>query len=135
MAVGETLLTLHGTACSDVVRKEFGDGKGYYGFMAVSNERRFDKALGEWVDGNRFRVWVRCWRRLGHNVERSINKGDDVIVVGRLHTRDYEKDGETRYSIAMDAIAVGPNLIRATAAIRRVRAAEGVEEEALMSAA
>lgn len=135
MAVGETVLTVHGGVCSDVMRKEFGDGKAYVGFMAISNERRFDKDRGEWVDGNRFKVWVRCWKRLGHNVEMTLNKGDDVIVHGRLHTYEYERDGEHRTAISMDAIAVGPNLARSIAQVRRVRAAEGVEPEGFLSAA
>lgn len=135
MAVGETNLTLVGHVCTDLTRRVLDDGGEVVSFRAVSNERRFDKQTGEWVDSRRFSVRVNCWRRLAVNVYASLSKGDPVMVTGRVHTREYELDGVTRYSTELDAYAVGPNLGRATAEVRRTRAGGAVEAEAVAAAA
>ena len=43
--------------------------------------------------------WVRLvfWRRLAEIVEEYVHKGDPIYVEGKLQTREYEKDGVTRY--------------------------------------
>lgn len=135
MAIGETTVTVNGSVMTEPERRDLGNGEGFTGFMVISRERRYDKATGEWRDGRKFSVWVSCWRRLGHNVLASLHKGDDVIVSGRLRTRDYEDDGKTRYVTELDAYAVGANLTRAQVQIRRVPAAEHAEAEALVQAA
>lgn len=120
---------VNGRIATDVERRDFGERGEMAGFLVISTERRFDKSSGEWVDGRKFSVWVTCWRRLARNVAMSLEKGDDVMVAGRLRTREYEADGKRRYSVELDAHAVGPNLTRAVADVRRIRAAEAAEVE------
>ena len=63
-----------------------------------------------------------CWRQLAENVYVTFNLGDPIIVRGRLHTRSYEdKDGRRQTVIEMEALAVGPDLTRATAKVTRLR--------------
>jgi single-strand DNA-binding protein len=82
-------------------------------FRVASTARRFDRETGRWVDGNHLRVRVNCWRRLAEGVAASIAVGDPVIVVGRLHTRDWtDTEGNPRTSYEMEAVAVGHDLAR-----------------------
>ncbi|MGH3431647.1 MAG: single-stranded DNA-binding protein [Thermocrispum sp.] len=129
MAMGETIVTVNGRIVTDVERRDVGEGSELAGFLVISTERRFDKNLGDWVDGRKFSVWVTCWRRLARNVALSLTKGDDVMVSGRLRTREYEDGGKTRYATELDAYAVGPNLTRAIADVRRIRSGEPVPLE------
>jgi single-strand DNA-binding protein len=100
------------------------DGQPVASFRLASTPRRFDRASGEWKDGDTLFTSVTCWRALAENVHMSLKKGTSVIVIGRLSVRPYEtKDGEKRQSVDIDAMAVGPDLGRATTIIRRMERA------------
>lgn len=135
MAIGETFVNVNGRIVTEFERRELNGGGESVGFLLLSTERRFDKATGEWVDGRKFSVWVTCWRRLARNVALSLGKGDDVMVFGRLRTREYEDGGKTRYSTELEAYAVGPNLSRAIARVRKIRGGEVVPDEPVPTAA
>jgi single-strand DNA-binding protein len=130
VAVGETILTVSGRIVTELERRDLGERGEMVGFLVISTERKFDKASGDWVDGRKFSIWVACFRRLARNVAMTMHKGDDVIVCGRLHTREYEDGGKLRYATELAAYAVGPNLTRAIADVRRIRAGDGLEAEA-----
>lgn len=133
--MGETFVTVIGRIVTELDRRDLGDGNENVGFLVISTERRFDKSVGEWVDGRKFSVWVTCWRRLARNVAVSMHKGDEVMVCGRLRTREYEDGGKTRYATELEAYAVGPNLTRAIAEVRRIKAGEPVDAQPVAAAA
>ncbi len=65
-------LTMSGRAATNPA---ISGGKGErVSFRAVSTERRFDEASGDWVDGDEFGVTVVCWRQLGSSVLQLIRK-------------------------------------------------------------
>ena len=74
---------------------------------------------GEYTDGNTTWIDVTCFRTLASHVAASIRKGDPVIVVGRLRTSVWQKDGQTRERIGLEAETVGHDLSRGTAIFRR----------------
>ena len=88
-------------------------------FRAVSTERRYDEAAGEWVDGDEFGIAVVCWRALGTSVLSLVRKGDPVVVTGKLSTRRYEKEGATDYFTECKADHVAIDIGRAAGRIRR----------------
>jgi single-strand DNA-binding protein len=52
----------------------------------------------------------------------SLGKGDPVIVVGYVHTSEYDdRDGNRRSSLEVRATAVGPDLARSTASVDRAK--------------
>lgn len=53
-------------------------------------------------------VRVVIWRALAEKVNETVKKGDLVVVEGRLTTRSYEKDGQRRKTIEVEASAVDP---------------------------
>lgn len=82
-------------------------------FRMASTARRFDKETGQWVDGDSFRVRIVCWKRLAENCASSLQLGDPVMVLGRIHTRDWTDEADQRRtSYEVEAVAVGHDLSR-----------------------
>jgi single-strand DNA-binding protein len=89
-------------------------------FRLASNSRR-RVADGSWEPGNSLYMTVSCWSRLATGVVSSLSKGDAVVVVGTVHTSEYEdREGTRRSSLEMRATAVGPDLSRYIATIKKV---------------
>ena len=80
----------------------------------------FDRASGEWKDGDA--LFLRCtlWRQPAENVAETLTKGSRVIVTGRLRQRSYEtREGEKRTVVEVDVDEIGPSLRYATARVTR----------------
>lgn len=78
-------------------------------FRILSTERRFLPDTREWVDGDQFGVTVVCWGQLATAVIGLVRKGDPVIVIGRISSRQFERStGGTDYwtDIRADAVAL-----------------------------
>ncbi len=118
----ETPVTVVGTLVSDMRPRRVGpDGTLVLNFRVASNERRFDKMSESWVDGESLYLSVNCWRRLAENAA-SLVKGDPVIVSGKLRTREWTNEqGERRSVVELEANAVGPDLARCAATVRKHR--------------
>jgi single-strand DNA-binding protein len=84
-------------------------------FRLASTERRFDRETQSWVDGGTFWADVECWGDLGAHVSQSLSKGDPVVVVGTLTTRQWETENGRGSVSQIRAEAVGHNLARGTA--------------------
>lgn len=130
MAVGETMITVVGNVSSDLTRRTLSGGDEVTSFWLRSNERRYDKDAGVWRDGRHFSVRVTCWRRMAETVGESLNRGDPVIVRGRLHTNEYEADRQRKVIPQVEAIAIGPNLAWCRATVRRPGRMPGTGERA-----
>jgi single-strand DNA-binding protein len=124
----DTYVTLHGNLVADPTQRSTANGATVVGFRVASSGRKFDKASGEFRDGDTMYMAVSCWRALGGHVLATLRKGDSVIVLGRLLHRTYDdKEGNRRSVHEMDAIAVGPDLARCAADLRRVSKPAAVE--------
>jgi single-strand DNA-binding protein len=116
----DTHVTVVGNVVAEPRVAQTRDGHPVASFRLASTPRRFDRASGEWRDGETLFIGVTCWRALAENVALSLKKGSSVIVMGRLSIRPYEtKDGDKRQSVDIDAVAVGPELGRAVVVIKR----------------
>lgn len=63
---------------------------------------------------------VTCWSDLAEHVAETVQKGDRVVVNGRLQQRSYEtQQGEKRSVVELIADEVSPSLKYATAAVTR----------------
>ena len=115
----ETPFHVVGTIITDPIRRRVGDQE-VYKFRVASNSRR-RTADGNWEPGNSLYVSVNCWgNRLVKGVGASLGKGDPVIVVGYVHTSEYDdREGVRRSSLEVRATAVGPDLARSIASIDR----------------
>jgi single-strand DNA-binding protein len=114
----ETPLTVVGNIVNDPIRRTVGDQE-VMKFRVASNSRR-RVADGTWEPGNSLFVTVNCWGRLVSGVGASLGKGSPVIVVGHVHTSEYEdRDGVRRSSLEMRASSVGPDLSRCIARVEK----------------
>jgi len=127
----DTQVTVVGNLVAEPRLAQTNDGQAVASFRLASTPRRFDRATGEWRDGDTLFTNVTCWRALAENVYVSLKKGSSVIVLGRLSVRPYEtKDGDKRQSVDIDAIAVGPELGRVITLIKRAERATQPAQEA-----
>ncbi|RKE21587.1 single-stranded DNA-binding protein [Streptomyces sp. TLI_171] len=117
--MGEALVTMAGNAASNVTYRETAGGVAVANFRLAATERRYDRERGEWVDGETTWATVVAWRGLAANVLGSVNKGDPVVVSGRLRVREWGEEGHRRLEVEIDARSVGHDLSRGTAVFRR----------------
>lgn len=89
-------------------------------FTVASTPRTFDRASGEWKDGEALFLRATVWREFAENVANSLTKGMRVVAQGRLRQRSYEtKEGERRTSYELDIDEIGPSLRYATAQVTK----------------
>jgi single-strand DNA-binding protein len=122
--MNETMVTVIGNVTNDPTLRATSGGTRVTSFRLAATERRYDKSLGAWRDGDTVFWGVSCWRGLAEHVADSVTKGQPVMVFGRLRQRDYELDGQRRTSLEIDALAVGHDLTRGVARFERARRAE-----------
>ena len=92
----DTYVTVIGNLASDLTRRSVGTSE-VVNFRLASNARR--------------QLPVSCWDRLVTGVAASLKKGDPVIAVGSIHTREYvTNEGVPKTVVEMRASSVGPNL-------------------------
>ena len=130
----DTAITVVGNIVTKPDRKRVGDQE-LIKFRVASNSRR-RTADGNWEPGNSFFVTVNCWGRLVTGVGAALGKGDPVVVVGYVHTSEYEdKEGVRRSSVEVRATSVGPDLARCVARIESRRQGSAISDDAAESAA
>jgi single-strand DNA-binding protein len=118
---GDTVITVIGNLTSDPELRFTPSGAAVTNFTIASTPRSFDKASGEWKDGEG--LFMRCsiWRQAAENAAETLIRGARVIAQGRLVQRSYEtKEGEKRTVVELQVDEVGPSLKYATAKINKV---------------
>ena len=76
--------------------KKFGEGKQLARVSIAVNER-FKNANGEWLTDTQWHSLV-FWGKQAHFVEKSLDKGSEISVEGKLINRTYvDREGTTRY--------------------------------------
>ncbi len=128
--MNETMLYLIGHVGTDVDHRRVGNGTDLARFRLASTPRRFDKHQGTFVDGNTNWMSVQCWRSLAVHVSESIRRGDPVIVVGKLKTEEWEKDGQRNSRFVLEASAVGHDLSRGVSTFTKASRSEPAGDEA-----
>ncbi|MDP4198299.1 MAG: single-stranded DNA-binding protein [Bacteroidota bacterium] len=119
---------LMGHAGKDTEIAYSGAGMAIAKFSLATNDRRKDKASGEWVDHTEWHNIV-AFDKLAETCNQYVKKGKQVYVEGKISTRKYEQDGQTKYFteiIANDLILLGgqggPNAAMSTPATSNYRA-------------
>lgn len=83
-------------------------------FRLASSQRRFDRATDKWVDVDTNWYTVTAFRQLAVNGVASLNKGERVMVSGRLRIRDWQTDDRSGTSIEIEAETLGHDLFWGT---------------------
>src|SRR6056297_3862354 len=114
----ENSVTLVGNLTRDPELRYTTGGRGVASFGLAVNRRY--QVNGEWQEQVSFFNIV-AWADLGENAAASLNKGNRVIVTGRLEQRSYEtREGEKRNVTEVIADDLGPSLRWAQAQVERI---------------
>ena len=127
--MNDTTLTITGNLVDNPELRFTSTGNAVGRFRIASTPRYYDKASGEWKDGETLFLTVNVWRQLAEHVAESMVRGTRAIVTGRLRQRSYEKDGEKRTVYELEADEVGVSLRNATAKVTRA-AGNGAQRQA-----
>jgi single-strand DNA-binding protein len=88
-------------------------------FRLASSQRRFDRSQEKWIDGETNWYTVTAFRQLALNSNASIDKGQRVIVTGRLKIREWENGEKSGTTIEIEAESIGHDLSWGTASFTR----------------
>ena len=117
---GDTVITVVGNLTADPELRFTPNGAAVANFTVASTPRTFDRASGEFKDGET--LFLRCsvWREFAENVAGSLSRGTRVVVQGRLKSRTFDtKEGDRRTVFELDVDEMGPSLRYATANVSR----------------
>lgn len=118
----DTNVTINGNLVDDPDMRYTSAGVAMAKFTVASTPRVFDRASGEYKDGDPLFLTCTAWRELAEHVAESLHRGDRVVVVGRLRLSRWETEqGEKRSTYGLDVDEVGPSLRFATATVNRMR--------------
>jgi len=107
------------------------DGLAIPSFRLACSQRRYDRVQQRWVDADTNWYTVSMFRNLALNSALSIQKGDRVIVVGRLRIRDWETSARSGTTVEVEADAIGHDLSWGTTTYTRNTSSELARQEEL----
>jgi single-strand DNA-binding protein len=113
------IITLTGLVATSPRHITTSEGLAITSFRLASNQRRFDRGQNAWVDGDTNWYTVTAFRQLGVHVASSIEKGQRVIVTGRVRVRDWESGEKSGTTVEIDAEAIGHDLTWGRASFTR----------------
>lgn len=116
----ETPITLVGNLVDDPELRFTPNGAAVANFRIASTPRTYDKASGEWKDGEALFLTCNVWRGYAENICETFTRGMRVLVQGRLKSRSYEtKEGEKRTVFEVEVDEAGPALRYSTAKVTK----------------
>ena len=95
------------------------DGLPVTSFRLAASSRRYDRQQSKWVDGETNWYTVTSFRQLAINCATSINKGERVLITGKLHIRDWDNGERAGTSVEIEADHIGHDLMWGSAAFTR----------------
>jgi single-strand DNA-binding protein len=96
-------------------------------FTIVTSRRVKDPASGEWSDADTTYWDCKAFKQLAENICESLDKGLEVIAVGRAVQESWEdkSSGQKRSKISVRIDAIGPSLRSATAKVTKAGSGGG----------
>ena len=102
-------ISITGNLTSAPERLQVAGGVTMVRFGLASTERRFDS--GVWTDVHTNYYNVAVFRKLAEHAYQSLERGQRVIVVGKLKVRPWESNGRSGTSMDLEATSLGPDLM------------------------
>lgn len=110
--LNDTMVTFTGNLGGDVTLRQVGESH-VANFRVAVTPRKLRRGTDEWVDGPTQWYAVSAWRQLADHCDRSLRRGDPVVVHGRLQIGSYiNKAGVEVTTLDVDAVVVGHDLNR-----------------------
>lgn len=113
-------ITLTGLVATTPRHLTTADGISITSFRLASSQRRFDRALDRWIDGDTNWYTVSSFRALSENVAESVHKGDRVVVVGQLRIRDWGNGDSSGTTVEVEASVIGHDLTYGVSTYKRL---------------
>ena len=113
------LLTLTGVVATAPRHLTTNSGLDITSFRLASSQRKYDKDQKRWVDGDTNWYTINTFRQLALNIVSSIERGQHVVVTGRLRIRLWESGEKSGTSVEVDAEALGHDLSWGTSVYTR----------------
>ena len=120
-------LTISGGLVRDAELTYTPNGAAVTGFTIAQSDSRKNEQ-GDWETTRNLYLDVTMWNENPQYKQNPIpwaeiagrlQKGDKVAVRGKLHTRQWEKDGQKRTVVEMDVDEIGASLAYATVKVNR----------------
>ncbi|MGV9226461.1 single-stranded DNA-binding protein [Streptomyces albogriseolus] len=99
-------------------------------FTVVTSRRVKDQNTGEWSDSDTTYWDCKAFKQLAENICESLDKGMEVLVVGRAVQESWEdrQSGQKRSKIAVRVDSIGPSLRSATAKVTKTSSGQGRQQ-------
>lgn len=121
------LVTVSGVVGSDPRHTVTATGLAITNFRLASTRRYFERASGQWTDGETNWYTVASFRQLALNTAKSLRKGDRVVVHGRLRVRAWETAEKSGTAIEIEADSVGHDLAWGVSVYSKTSASRSAE--------
>ncbi|QEE61499.1 single-stranded DNA-binding protein [Salinibacterium sp. dk2585] len=122
-------ITLTGLVATEPKHLTTSEGLPITSFRLVSTQRRYDRAAQSWVDGDTNWYTVTAFRRLASNASVSLQKGQRVLLTGRLRLRDWQSGDRSGLTVEVEAESIGHDLMWGTASFSRNSVVVSAPEE------
>lgn len=123
---GEPSITIVGNLTGDPELRFTPSGAAVVNLTIAATPRSFDRASGEWKEGETVFMRATAWREHAENIANSLKKGMRVVAQGNLKSHSYEtKEGQMRTSLELDIEEIAPSLRFATATVTRTQRSGG----------
>ena len=117
--MNELNVTVTGWVATDPKLHVVPGGTDLVSFRLASTSRYYDRNNNAWMDRETQWFTVRVFRAAALLVERSIRKGQPVVVAGRLQSHEWQAETGSRTDLQIDAQVVGHDLTRGVAQFTR----------------
>jgi len=123
-------ITIVGNLTADpVYRVAERNARGVVHFDVAVNRRRFNRESNQYDDLPPVYHRVVAFGPLADNVNESLQRGLEVVVVGSFADDSYEKDGEKRRQQVLEAQMVAASLRFATAVVKKTQRTTSTQRE------
>lgn len=95
------------------------DGLPITSFRLASTSQIVDPTSGTLIDGETNWFTITAFREIAINTATSVNKGERVVVSGKLRVRDWDNGERAGTSVEVEAEAIGHDLAFGTAVYTR----------------
>jgi single-strand DNA-binding protein len=95
------------------------EGLSITSFRLASAQRRFDRSKERWIDVDTNWYTITSFRQLALNASLSIEKGQRVLVTGRLRIREWDNGERVGTTIDIEAESIGHDLAWGTSSFSR----------------
>lgn len=104
-------ITISGRLAADPELRFTPQGHAVVSLTIATNDRKLNRASGEWEDGDASFWRCTAWRDLAENIAEHLTKGVAVVATGAISQRSWEdKEGNKRVSAEVELTGCGVDL-------------------------